>query len=36
MTLSSIFSIENIIVLAVFAVIVFVAMAFADDDRKRR
>lgn len=35
MTWSSIFTVENIIVLVVFAIIIFVAMAFAKDDKRR-
>lgn len=36
MDLSSVLSIENVLTLFVFAVIIVVALAFADDDRKRR
>ena len=36
MDLSSVLSIENVFTLFVFAVIIVVALAFADNDRKRR
>ena len=37
MTLASIFTPDNLWTLAIFAIVVFVALAFADfDERKRR